>query len=164
MRREEPADREIDPARLVSRELAVAKVRLVDDLRETREAAIPQPGPLQEGLEGAVVADVAELGPGRIERDGLLGTLPRVREHECRVGIDESLDEPGRGDAVHVGTATRDPLAPSEVAEIARGLLSSLRFLGWSCAHVDRLPQPLDFCALRRLEKIELVKLLVIPL
>ena len=164
MRREEPADREIDPARLVSRELAVAKIRLVDNLRESREAAIPKAGPLEECLEGAVVPDVAELGPGRVERDGLLGELPRVREHERGVGVDEPLDEPSRGNAVHVGTAPRDPLPPSEVAEIARGLLSSFRLLGWSCTHVDGLPQPFDFGALWRLEKIEPVELLVVPL
>src|SRR5436309_2912522 len=103
-------------------------------LRERRGAAIPKAGPLEECLEGAVVPDVAELGPGRIERDGLLGELPRVRKHERGVGVDEPLDEPGRGDPVHVGPAARDPLPPSEVPEIARGLLSSFRLLGWSCA------------------------------
>src|SRR5438094_453105 len=117
MGREKSADHQIDPARLVSRELAVAKVRLVDDLRESREAAIPKAGPLDECLEGAVVPDVAELGTGRIELDCLRGKLPRIREHERGVGIDETLDEPGRGNAVDVGAATRDPLAPSEAIQ-----------------------------------------------
>ena len=164
MGREKPADHQIDPARLIARELAVAKVCLVDDLRESREAAIPKAGPLDECLEGAVVPDVAELGTGRIELDCLRGKLPRIREHERGVGIDETLNEPGRGNAVDVGAATRDPLAPSEVAELGGGLLSSFRLLGWPCAHVDRLPQSLDFGATRRLEEIELVELLVVPL
>src|SRR6185295_21438 len=59
---EKPADGQVDPARLVARELAVAKVRLVNDLGQMREPAVPQAGALQEGLEGAVVPVVTELG------------------------------------------------------------------------------------------------------
>src|SRR5262249_23853170 len=64
----------------------------------------------------------------------------------------------------HVGTATRHPPTSPQVAEVWTGLSSSLGFLGWPCAHVDCLPQPLDFGALRRLEEIELLELLVVPL
>src|SRR5438034_1140057 len=88
MRREEPADREIDPARLIARELAIAKVRLMDNLSESRQAAISKACPLEECLEGAVIPDVAELGAGRIERDGFLGKLlwvTRRRPHVDRV-------------------------------------------------------------------------------
>src|SRR5207247_8767720 len=123
MRREEPADREIDPARLIARELAIAKVRLMDNLSESRQAAISKACPLEECLEGAVIPDVAELGAGRIERDGFLGKLPWVREHERRVGIDESLDEARRGHAGPRGTAPRDPLAPSAVAGLGGGVI-----------------------------------------
>src|SRR5947207_15923387 len=129
MRREEPADREIDPARLIARELAIAKVRLMDNLSESRQAAISKACPLDECLEGAVIPDVAELGAGRVEGDCLRGELSRLREQERGVGIDEPLDEPRRGNAIHVGTAPRDPLTSSECPKIARGLLSSFRFL-----------------------------------
>src|SRR5205823_15003693 len=95
MGREKSADHQIDPARLIARELAVAKVCLVDNLRESRQAAIPKAGSLDECLEGAVVPDVAELGAGRIELDCLRGKLLRVRKHERGVRIDEPLDEPG---------------------------------------------------------------------
>src|SRR5438046_9430781 len=118
MRREEPADREIDPARLIARELAIAKVRLMDNLSESRQAAISKACPLEECLEGAVIPDVAELGAGRIERDGFLGKLPWVREHERRVGIDESVEEPGRSKEADGGAAAGDPLPTPEGAEL----------------------------------------------
>src|SRR5215813_3233745 len=101
--REKPTDHHIDPARLISRELAVAKVRLVHDLGEPCHALITQPSPLHERFERAVLSDVAELGPWRIERYRVRREIVRIREQEGRVRIYEPLDEPGGCNAVHVG-------------------------------------------------------------
>ena len=78
IRGEKPAEGQVDPARLVARELAVAKVRLVHDLREPREATIPKPGPLQQRFEGAVVTLVGELSIKHIERNGAMSREPGV--------------------------------------------------------------------------------------
>jgi hypothetical protein len=82
-----------------------------------------------EGLERAVVADVAQLRTRRVERNRRGREVLRISEHERGLGIDEALDEPGRGQAIHVRTPPGDPLATAEVAKIRRGLLSSSGFL-----------------------------------
>jgi hypothetical protein len=58
-----------------------------------------------------------------------------------------------------VWTWTRDPPAPSEGAEIELGFVLSSRFFGRSFAHVDGLPQSLNFSASGRIEKLELARL-----
>ena len=68
VRGEEAADGQVDPTGLVARELAVAQVRLVNDLGEMREAAVAQARALQEGFERAVVPVVAVVAaPAELE-------------------------------------------------------------------------------------------------
>src|SRR5262249_60410825 len=85
-------------------------------------------------------------------------------EQEGRLRIDESLDEPRRGQAVDVGPPARDPLPAPQLPKISHSPLSSLRLFRWSGAHGDRLLQSLDLSTRRGVEEIELVELLVLPL
>src|SRR5215467_642949 len=163
IRGKKPADHEIDSAGLVARELAVSQISLMHDLGKAAQAAIPKPGPLEESLEDAVLPHVAELGPGRIEGNGLRREILGISEQESRLGIDESLDEPRRGQAVDLGPTARNPLSAPKLPKI-RHLLSSLRLFRWSGAHGDGLPHSLDLGPRRGVEEIELVELLVLPL
>src|SRR5258705_8389808 len=86
---EKPAESQVDPSRLVTRELAVAKVRLVHDLGEMREPAGPEAGPLDGGVEGAVVSHVAELGLLGVEGDPVRPALAGAIEEERRLPSDE---------------------------------------------------------------------------
>src|SRR5687767_8805546 len=61
IRGEEPPDRDVDPARLLARELAVSQIGFMHDLGETPKPTIPKPGPLHQRLERAIVAVVAKV-------------------------------------------------------------------------------------------------------
>src|ERR1700675_2147058 len=65
--REQRADGDVDAARLLVRELAVPQIRLVDDLGEPHEAAIAQARALDQRLERAVFAVMAQRSTGRVE-------------------------------------------------------------------------------------------------
>src|SRR5258705_1685257 len=125
-----------------------------------REPAVPKAGPLDECLEGAVVPDVAELGLRGVEGDRVRRELVGASEEERRLRIDESLDQPGRSNAVYMGTWTRDPPASPEGTEVQCGLVRACRLFGRALTHVNCLPQSLDFGASRRVEEVELPKLL----
>src|SRR5262245_33036194 len=71
-RREERTDGDVDPARLLVRILAVAQVRLVHEFAEAYQAAVAEARPLDQRLERAVLALVAQLHAGGIEGDGVL--------------------------------------------------------------------------------------------
>src|SRR5262249_38425089 len=94
IRGKKPSDHEIDAARLVARELAVPQISLMYDLGEAGQAAIPKPGTLEERLEGAVLPHVAELGPGRIEGNGLRPEILWIGEQERRLGVHEPPHHP----------------------------------------------------------------------
>src|ERR1700682_2615234 len=160
IRGEKPAESQVDPARLGARELPVAKVRLVNDLGEMREPAVPKAGPLDERLERAIVPDVAELGLRGVEGDRVRGELAGASEEERCLRIDEPLDQPGRRDAVDMGTWTRDPPASPEGTEVKCGPVRACRLFGRALTHVNCLPQSLDFGASWRVEEVELPKLL----
>src|SRR5262249_36934904 len=123
-----------------------------------------KPRPLEERLEGAVLPHVAEFGPGRVEGNSARREIFWIGEQEGRLGIDESLDEPRRGQAVDVGPPAGDPLPAPELPKIPHSPLSALRLFRWSGAHGNGLPQPLDLSPRRGVEEIELVELLVLPL
>src|SRR5437016_4226852 len=80
--REEPADREVDAARLGAPILVIAQVHLVHDLGELPEALVAEPAALDQGLEGAVLTLMPELRPEGVEQD-------RVRRELVRAGEDE---------------------------------------------------------------------------
>src|SRR4029453_6107039 len=107
--REEGTDRDVDAARFLVRVLAVSKGGPVARLGQSGEEAITQAGPLDQRLEGAVLSLMAQLHSRGVEGDGVLRELRRRREHEHRLGVDEALDQPRRGDAVDVRTRAGDP-------------------------------------------------------
>src|SRR5207245_1836082 len=80
-----------------------------NDLGEAGQAAVAQPPSLDQRLERAVLAVMAQLHAGRVERDGVLRKLRGRREHEHGLRVDEALDQPRRGDAIDVGTRAGDP-------------------------------------------------------
>jgi hypothetical protein len=160
IRGEKTAEGQVDPARLVARKLPVAKVRLVNDLGQMREPAVAKAGPLDECLEGAIVADVAELGLRGVEGDRIRRELVAASEEERGLRIDEPLDQPGGRNAVDMGTWTRDPPACPEATEVKCGLLRGYGPFGRALTHVNCLPQALDFGASRRVEEVELPELL----
>src|SRR5262249_34438876 len=88
---QERADGDVDPPRLLVRVLAVPEVRLVHDLSQPGQAPIAQARPLDQRLERAVLAVVAQLHAGGVEGDGVLRKLRRRREGERRLGVDEAL-------------------------------------------------------------------------
>src|SRR5262249_2128004 len=115
--RKQRADRHVDAARLLVWELAVPQIRLVHDFSEAREAAISQLSTLDQRLERAVLAVMAELDAGGVEGDGVLWKLRRRREDEHRGGIDEALDEPRGRDPIDVGSRAGDPTLAAELGE-----------------------------------------------
>src|SRR5262245_23459130 len=106
-------DGQVDAGRLVTRELAVVQIRLVDDLGDELHAPVLEPEPPDQRLERAVLAVVAEVGAQHVERNSLARGVRGVGERERRVGIAEALDEPRRGDAVDVRPRAGHPRAPA---------------------------------------------------
>src|SRR5262245_28800171 len=106
-------DRQVDAGRLVSRELAVVQIRLVDDLGDELHTPVLEPEPPHQRLERAVLAVVAEVGAQHVERNALARGVRGVGERERRVGVAEALDEPRRGDAVDVRPRPRYPRSPA---------------------------------------------------
>src|SRR4030088_2042745 len=86
------------------------QVRTPDDQPHATEPRFGQPVMLEQHLEGAARAVVAELRPAYVER-GSTDTLdvlrPRV-EGECRLGGDEAAYRPGGRDAIDVQPLASD--------------------------------------------------------
>ena len=97
------------PAASARANCPVVQVGLVHDLRDRLEAPVSEPKALEQGLECAVLALMAELGAHDIERDSLLRGICCVGEREPGLGIDEALDQPCRGDPVDVRARPRHP-------------------------------------------------------
>ena len=161
-RGEERTDRDVDAARFLVRVLAVSEVRLVDDLGQPGQAAITQAGPLDQRLEGAVLSLMAQLHPGGVERDGVVRELRRRREHEDRLGIDEALDQPRRGDTVDVGTRAGDPPTTAKLGQIERRRLLGAGRLRASGAHGDGLLDTPDLGAAGGVEEVDVTNPLVV--
>src|SRR5881628_1146248 len=97
---------------LVASELAIMQISLVDDLRHDFHAPVLDPEPLDQRLERAVLAVVAEVGAKDIERDALPRGVGRISKREFCLRIVETPDEPGGCDAVDVRPRSRHPRAP----------------------------------------------------
>src|SRR6266568_3060737 len=108
----------LDSSCLGTTELVVLDVDVVDDLGDAGERGVRRLDAAHEGLEGAAVLLVREVGAHHIEGQ-LAGTrLLRVGidEAETRLGINEPADKPCRGDSVDLDTAARDPSAADQLA------------------------------------------------
>jgi hypothetical protein len=106
---DEAVDRQIHAHGLGPGELAVVQVGLVHDLGDQADPGILDAKALDDGLERAVLAVMAEVGAEDIERDPLARRVGGVREAELRVRIAEALDEPGGGDAVYCAVSVASP-------------------------------------------------------
>src|SRR6185436_1878491 len=115
---EQRPDRNVDTAGLLVGILPVAQIRLVNDLGESREAPVTEFRSLDEGLERAVLTLMTELDAGRVKRDGVGRKVRWRREDEDRLGIDETLDQPGRRHPVDVGPGPSDPAALLQLAQV----------------------------------------------
>src|SRR5439155_9867498 len=69
------AQHEVEAARFVALELAVAEIGLVNDLRDGEEAAIPHSRAMQKSLERAVIAVMTELHAGHVVGDDIVRQL-----------------------------------------------------------------------------------------
>src|SRR5215475_15478118 len=99
----EGADGQVHTGRLLMGELAVAQVGLVHDLRDELDPPILDAEALDQGLEGAVLAVMAEVRSQHVEGNALARGIRRVGEGELRIGIAEAANEPSRGEAIDVG-------------------------------------------------------------
>src|SRR5260370_30851363 len=84
---------------------------------------------------------MAELHARRIERDRVLRELRRRRKDELGIGIDESLDQPRRRDAIDVRARAGDPPPSTKLGEIERRPLFAAGRLPPAGAHGDGPPQ-----------------------
>src|SRR5438445_4737943 len=109
--RRQTLDGEIHARGLLASELAIVQVRFVDDLRDQLHPAVPDAEPLDECLEGAVLAVVAELSPEDVEGNTLARGIGRVGERELSSRVAEPFDEPGGSDPIDVRPRARDPRA-----------------------------------------------------
>src|SRR5437764_12339607 len=119
--RRQTLDGEIHARRLLASELAIVQVRFVDDLRDQPHPAVLDPEPLDQSLERAVFALVAELSPEDVEGNTLARGIGRVGERELRGRIAEPFNEPGGSDPIDVRARARDPRASRRRHRAATG-------------------------------------------
>src|SRR5207249_10381854 len=117
--------------RRLRRQLTRVGVRAAHDEGQHAERRILELVFPQEGIEGAMVADVSELHPWNVVGDGpfTLGNRHNLvcrHEEERRVLVDEPRDQPRTGDAVDTRPFTSHPFH--------RDLLSYFAFQSGSAA------------------------------
>src|SRR5216683_7636713 len=113
-RGQEAANGQINASRLISGELLILEVHLVDDLGQVRQTPIALPEAFDQRLERAILALMPELDSGRVKGNRVGWKVLRGSKNKLRVRIDEPLDQPRRSDPVHMGAGTRDPASPLE--------------------------------------------------
>src|SRR5262245_58463140 len=160
---EQRTDGDVDAPRLLVRIFAVPQVGLVDHLGQPDEATVAQAGPLQERFERAVLALVTELYAGCVEGDRVLRELGRGREDEFRVGVDEALDQPRRGDAVDVGARPCDPPPSAQSGQVEGRALFAMDGFRTSSSHGDDLLETPYLGATGGVEVIDVPDALVLP-
>src|SRR5207245_4539408 len=118
VRRVQPHDATDDtlaPRRFVPSEFPVLAVDVVHELRERRERRVLEAEPSQERLERASVPFMRVLRLEHVEAQ--LAWRRRVvlrrDESESRGGIDETANEPGTRDPIHMHTDACDPRVSS---------------------------------------------------
>src|SRR5438552_11100690 len=105
---------------------------------------------------------MAELHARRVEGNRVLRKLRRRRKEELGIGIDESLDQPRRRDAIDVRTRAGDPPPTAKLAEIERRPLFAAGRLRPSGAHGDGLLETPHFGAASGVEKVDVADALVV--
>src|SRR6266478_5176263 len=94
----EAPDQHIQPRSLGSPVAVVGEIGLVHNPGDLDQHRILQLVSLQEGLEAAVAPVVGKLDADHVEGGGVGGDLIGVPdEHELRLGIDETADQPCAG-------------------------------------------------------------------
>ena len=134
----------------------------MNDLGEAGQAAVAQPPSLDQRLERAVLAVMAQLHAGRVERDGVLRKLRGRREHEHGLRVDEALDQPRRGDAIDVGTRAGDPAPAAKLGQIERRRRFTAGRFRTTGAHGDGLLETPDLGAARGVEEIDAADPLIV--
>ena len=115
-----------------------------------------RPGAPQQRLERAVLAVMAEVHARHVERDRVARDLVGRREDELGLRVHEALDEPRRGDAVHVRPRAGDPAAALERGEVEGRRRPAGSDAPGGGALLDRLARPLDLATSGRLEEVDL--------
>src|SRR5215207_4921674 len=88
----------VEPRGFEPVELTVLEVDVVNDLGDMAQGGVvAEAEPFDEGLEGAVLALVCELGAEHVEGDAALDPFALGDEVEARALVDELPDQPGGG-------------------------------------------------------------------
>src|SRR5258705_5909477 len=99
----------------------------MDDFGDRAMSRVVHFEPLDQHLEGAAIAFVAEIGLEHVEADfPILRLVPACRnEFECSLGIDKALDQPGARHPIDVNSLACDPNASAILAARRCGLIVS---------------------------------------
>ena len=118
MRGRQTVDQTLNAGGVRPAELAVLEIEIVNDFRELAQGRILQVETRAHRLERTSVAFVREVGADHVERllAGTYRSTRRVDEAKSRRGIDESPNQPRRGEPVDVRIAPRDPDTALEFA------------------------------------------------
>src|SRR5262249_8154670 len=106
---------------------------------------------------------MAQFHARRVERNRILRELGRRHEQKLRVGVDESLDQPRRCEAIDVRSWARHPSAPFEFREIEGGLFLTPHWFRTPSPHGDDLLETPYFGSTRGPEEVDVTNPLVIP-
>src|SRR4030095_4665726 len=98
---------------------------------------------------------MAQLHSRGVEGDGVLRELRRRREHEHRLGVDEALDQPRRGDAVDVRTRAGDPAPAAKLGQVEGQRLLGAGRLRTTGAHGNGLLDTPDLGAAGGVEQVD---------
>src|SRR5216684_3380923 len=122
VRHEHAQEKLLDAARLGVAELSILDVDVVDNLSQSRERWVFDPGPDHQRLEGAAVFLVGEVPVNHVEADLLRRHLvcPGIDEAKAGLWIQKASDEPRRRDAIHLDSPPRHPGSPDQVAMAGR--------------------------------------------
>src|SRR5262245_12910771 len=118
---DQPANHEIEPGGFRPVELVILKVHVVDDFGQLAQSrGATQSQLIDHGFEGAIFPPVRELSPVQVESDPSFDTLPLGDERKAGPLINETLDQPDRGQAIDEQVAARHPEPPLVLRQVGR--------------------------------------------
>src|SRR5438552_2047731 len=108
--------------------LLVFQIEVVDDLGDGLQSGVAQTESLGEHLKGAAAVLMGELGSGHVEPNLACCRAVAAPGHELesRRRIDEALDQPGAGNAIHHDPGSRHPQGCLRSVECLRRSLAGL--------------------------------------